>query len=77
MRRLVLVLCAGLLAACADDVNKTGDSSGKISAPPAARCALASPKTWTTRASAVSGRARMSIGSVASQMASTRIMTGA
>jgi hypothetical protein len=37
MKRLALLLCAGLLAACADDAKEVGDPSGKISAPPAAQ----------------------------------------
>ena len=32
-RLLVLLLCGGLLAACADDAKEVGDPSGKISAP--------------------------------------------
>jgi hypothetical protein len=37
MKRLMLLLCAGLLAACAVDAKEVGDPSGKISAPPAAQ----------------------------------------
>jgi hypothetical protein len=36
-RLLLLLLCGGVLAACADDANDVGDSSGTISAPPAAQ----------------------------------------
>ena len=36
-RLLVLLLCGGLLAACADDAKEVGDPSGTISAPPAAQ----------------------------------------
>jgi hypothetical protein len=35
MKRWVLLLCAGLLAACASDANDVGDFSGTISATPA------------------------------------------
>ena len=36
-RLLVLLLCGGFLAACADDAKEAGDPSGAISAPPAAQ----------------------------------------
>ena len=36
MKRLALLLCAGLLAGCTDDAKEVGDPTGKISAPPAA-----------------------------------------
>jgi acetyl esterase/lipase len=34
MKKFLVLLCAGLLAACADDANESVDPSGKISAPP-------------------------------------------
>mgnify|MGYP003572433503 CR=1 FL=1 len=36
-RLLTLLLCGGLLAACADDANDLGDPSGTTSALPAAQ----------------------------------------
>ena len=35
MKRLALLLCAGLLVACGDDAKESGDPTGKVPAPPA------------------------------------------